>query len=198
LDVDPTRVASAPLVPFTGKGWRHLSPRHDPLSGEGARLNGGRFNPPGSFPVLYMCRTRPCAVAELTRLGDRQAIGLAGLLPRHLYSYDIVLDRVLELSDDHVRANVGLTLEVLAGPDWTACQQLGTTAHALGAQAILSPSATGVDDVLAVFVNTSGSAELTRPLPRNGKQSTTCERVERICPEASSHPQPDQSNRPPR
>jgi RES domain-containing protein len=36
---------------LTADRWRHLGPRHDPLSGEGARLNGGRFNPVGSVPA---------------------------------------------------------------------------------------------------------------------------------------------------
>lgn len=144
------------LSPFSGEGWRHLSPRHDPLSGEGARLHGGRFNGAETFPVLYVCRTRPCVVAELQRLGERHAIGVEGLLPRHLYRYDIRLDHVLDLTDANVRGDVSVGLEVLIGPDWTACQQLGATAHAIGAQAILSPSAAGVDDVLAVFVQHIG------------------------------------------
>ncbi|MGH2928380.1 MAG: RES domain-containing protein [Solirubrobacteraceae bacterium] len=75
-------MAAAPLLPFTGQDWRQIAPRYDPLSGEGARLHGGRFNPPGSFPVLYICQSRPCAAAELKRLGERQAIGVEGLLPR--------------------------------------------------------------------------------------------------------------------
>jgi RES domain-containing protein len=41
------RLAAAPLTPFIGQGFRHVAPRHDALSGEGARLHGGRFNPPG-------------------------------------------------------------------------------------------------------------------------------------------------------
>jgi hypothetical protein len=85
--VDAGLVAAAPLLPFTGQGWRQIAPQYDPLSGEGARLHGGRFNPPGSFPVLYICQSRPCAVAELKRLGERQAIGAEGLLPRRLYRY---------------------------------------------------------------------------------------------------------------
>lgn len=156
MEIDPTRVAAARLSPYAGEGWRHLSPRHDPLSGEGARLHGGRFNPPESFPVLYVCRTRPCAVAELGRLGERQAIGVEGLLPRYLYRYDLSLARVLDLTVAEVRTQVGAGIEVLTGPDWTACQDLGATAHALGTQAILSPSAAGTDDVLAVFVQHIG------------------------------------------
>lgn len=164
MELDPARLAAAPLWPFAGEGWRHLSPRYEPLSGEGARLNGGRFNPPGSFPVIYLCRTRPCVVAELRHLGDRQAIGLEGLLPRVVYRYEIELTRVLDLTIHAIREAIGIAPEVLAGPDWTACQELGAIAHALGAQGILSPSATGVDIVLAVFVQHIGLAPLTPTL----------------------------------
>ncbi|MHB1518922.1 MAG: RES family NAD+ phosphorylase [Acidimicrobiales bacterium] len=160
MDIDAGRVAAAPLSPFIGQGWRQLSPRYDPLSGEGARIHGGRFNPPGNFPVLYVCQSRPCAVAELKRFGDRLSIGVEGLLPRMLYRYEIVLDRILDLTNDEVRAQVGLGLDILTGPDWTACQELGSTVHALGAQGINLPSATGVGDVLAVFVQHVGLGRL--------------------------------------
>jgi RES domain-containing protein len=96
----------------------------------------------------------------LRRFGERQAIGVEGLLPRTLYRYEIALDRVLDLTQDEVRAGVGLGSDVLTGPDWTACQELGLTLHALGAQAISSPSATGVGEVLAVFVQQIGLGRL--------------------------------------
>jgi RES domain-containing protein len=160
VTIDAGRVAAAPLSPLAGQGWRHLAPNYEPLSGEGARIHGGRFNPPGSFPVLYLCQSRPCVVAELQRLGERQVIGVEGLLPRMLYRYEVTLDRVLDLTVDEVRAEVGLSLDILTGPDLTTCQELGVTLHALGAQGIKSPSATGVGEVLAVFVQLIGLGRL--------------------------------------
>jgi hypothetical protein len=50
--------------------------------------------------------------------------------------------------------------EVLTCPDWKSCQELGSLSHALGVQAIRSPSATGVDDVLAVFLQNLGLGTL--------------------------------------
>ncbi len=89
--LDAGRLSAAPLTRFATPGSRHLAPRYDPLSGEGARLCGGRFNPPGGFPALYICQSRTCAIAELKRLGERQAIGVDGLLPTVLYRYEIEL-----------------------------------------------------------------------------------------------------------
>jgi RES domain-containing protein len=164
MPVDPNRMANAHLSAFAGTGWRHISPLHDPLSGEGARLNGGRFNPPDGFPVLYLCTTRLCAVAEMRRLGERQAIGVDNLLPRVLYRYDVQLARVLDLTVGQVSRHVGVSRQLLTGPDWSDCQALGTVAHALGVQAIRSPSAAGVDDVLAVFVHHIGTGRIESSL----------------------------------
>ncbi|MHB1510257.1 MAG: hypothetical protein ACYCST_12655 [Acidimicrobiales bacterium] len=54
MTIDAGQVAAAPLAPFIGQGWRHVAPRCDLGSGEGARIHGGLFTPPGSFPVLYL------------------------------------------------------------------------------------------------------------------------------------------------
>lgn len=106
--------------------------------------------------MLYVCQSRPCAVAELKRFGERLPIGVEGLLPRMLHRYEIALYGVLYLTNDEVRAQVGLGLDVLTGPDWTTCQELGTVVNALGVQGVSTPSATGVGDVLAVFVQHIG------------------------------------------
>ena len=106
--------------------------------------------------MLYLCTSRPCAVAETRRLGERQAIGVENLLPRVLYRYEIQLERVLDLTAEEDARRVGISRQVLIGPDWSECQALGTGAHALGIQAIRSPSAAGVDDILAVFVQHIG------------------------------------------
>ncbi len=149
--IDVTRVATASRSTLSVTAVRHVSPRLDPRSGEGARIHGGRFNPPSSFPVLYLCETRPCAVAELQRLGQRHVVGVTGLLPRLLYAFDLKLERVLDLTDDVVREHVGITRADLVADDWATCQELGTEVHAAGDQAVRTFSATGVDHVLAVF-----------------------------------------------
>jgi RES domain-containing protein len=66
------------------------------------------------------------------------------------------LERVLDLTAEKVAQDVGVSQQVLTGPDWSECQQLGTVAHALAIQAICSPSAADVDSVLAVFVQHIG------------------------------------------
>ena len=50
------QAAAAPRGAYLGEAFRHMATGwDDPLSGEGARIHGDRFNPPDKFPVLYLC-----------------------------------------------------------------------------------------------------------------------------------------------
>ncbi len=158
MTLDRTGIATSPRVAHAATAFRNQSPRYDPRSGEGARINGGRYNPPGSFPALYLCETRPCVVAELTRQGTRHVVGVEGLLPRVLYRYELDLHRVLDLTDTDTRTHLGITRDELVADDWTVCQQLGTEAHAVGDQGIRTYSATGVDTILVVFPELLGAS----------------------------------------
>ena len=158
---DLERLATAPRAQLTTNAFRNQSPRYDPRSGDGARIHGGRFNPPNSFPTLYLCETRDCVLAELTRQGTRNVVGIEGLLPRSVYRFELRLTRLLDLTDPEVLDHLGVTPALLVSDDWTFCQRLGAAAHAGGDQAIRSPSATGVDNVLAVFPELIGTGLAT-------------------------------------
>lgn len=163
--VGPEEIAEAPHTSYVGEAFRHLAAHwDDPLSGDGARIHGGRFNPPESFPVLYLCTTRHCTVAELHHLGRRQSIGVEGLLPRVLYRYEISLDRVLDLTSQTTLDHLGVTKTQITGGDVTTPRQIGEAAHASGSQAIRAPSATGVDQVVAVFPELFDSERLVPEL----------------------------------
>jgi hypothetical protein len=84
----------------------------------------------------------------------------------------IALDRFLDLTQDEVRGGVGLGPDVLTGPDSTACQELGLTLGTLGAQAINSLSATGVGEILALFVQEVGLGRLEPRLVEECAQPT--------------------------
>ena len=45
------RLDALSRVPFEGEAFRHMGPGYGPLDAEGARIHGGRWNPPNSFPV---------------------------------------------------------------------------------------------------------------------------------------------------
>lgn len=145
-------------------GYRNQSPGFDPRSGEGARRLGGRFNPPNSFPVIYLCTTRPCVVAELTRQVERQGLSVEGFLPREVYRLTASLTRVLDLTDTDVLTALGLVADDVLRDDWSLTREIGEAAHEHDFQAIRSRSATGVDDVIAVMPENLAGAVLKAEL----------------------------------
>lgn len=170
--IDPVAIGGAPQRAFDGRGYRHLGPRHDPLSGEGARIQGGRFNPPDSFPVLYLCLSRECAVAELRRLGQALSIGVDGVLPRKLFVYDVTVSRVLDLTDDDVLHALGVDATQIIADDRSLTCEIGVIADGLALQAVQSPSATGVGVVLALFPEHLGGAALDPRLAEEWQSAT--------------------------
>lgn len=146
------------------EGYRNQAPGFDPRSGEGARRFGGRFNPPHSFPVIYLCTTRPCVVAELTRQVERQGLSIDGFLPREVYRLTASLQRVLDLTDPEVVAALGLVADDLLRDDWSLTHEVGEAAHEHNFEAVPSRSATGVDDVVAVMPENLAGAVLKAEL----------------------------------
>ena len=140
--------------------YRNQAKGFDPRSGEGARRLGGQFNPPHSFPVLYLCATRPCVIAELTRQAERQGLTVEALLPRELFEIHTELNSVLDLTNPEVLDALGITQPDLVHEDHRFTQEIGEAAHKHGFQAIRAPSVTGVDHVLAVFPERLAGATL--------------------------------------
>lgn len=143
-------VAAHP-TPFTGTAYRHQSPGFSPLSGAGARRAGGRYTPPGSFATLYLCLSQGCVLAELDRATARMGLSAETSLPRELWAYTVHLSRTLDLREGAVRQSLRVDLEQLLADDRQASQAFGEAAYTHSIQALVSPSRTGVGDVLVVF-----------------------------------------------
>ena len=131
--------------------WRHCHPNYDPLSGEGARRHGGRFNSRG-VPTLYLCTTIECAQAEYSKQGTHKSLPLS-----NLYRISANLYPVLDLTREATRATVGVMLDDLVADDWSVCQDVGTRAYDERFQAVLSWSSTGHDKIMAVFTERAGN-----------------------------------------
>lgn len=152
--IDPqilARIDAIEPTAFAGRAFRHLAPDHHPLSGVGARTHGGRWNPPDSFSTLYLALEPETTVLEFYRLAKRQGRAPEDFLPRRMYSYDIALGAVLDLRDTATLSALRLGDLDLRSSDAAKCQQIGESAHYLGLEGILAPSAAGDGTVLAVF-----------------------------------------------
>lgn len=94
---------------FRGTCYRAHDPRWSfrPLSGDGAAIHGGRFNPKG-VPALYLSLDLVTAVREASQ-------GFASRLePCVLCSYEVDCDDIVDLSDRAARDAAGVAFEELS------------------------------------------------------------------------------------
>lgn len=92
--------------------YRALNPVwvRDPLSGEGARRHGGRFNPRG-MAALYSTLDPVTALREVSQIGQP-------LQPTILVSYHTDIAPVFDATDATLLMGQGATPEMLAANDW--------------------------------------------------------------------------------
>lgn len=96
---------------YQGLLYRALNPvwAGAPLSGEGARRYGGRFNPK-STPALYTALSIMTAIREANQIGTLQ--------PTTLVAYEADLDPVFDATDEDALRSYGTTPAGLAADDW--------------------------------------------------------------------------------
>jgi RES domain-containing protein len=112
-----------------------------PLSGEGAKLKGGRFNPKG-VPALYLALTVQAMITETSHGFSNR------FQPLTICTYDVDVGDIVDLRDDAGRNAQGVTLAELScawmddvsakrvPPSWQVASRL----MASGAAGILVPS----------------------------------------------------------
>lgn len=96
---------------YQGLLYRALNPVYarEPLSGRGAALYGGRFNPKG-VPALYTSLSIMTALREANQVGHLQ--------PTTLVAYEADIGRVFDSRDAAALAAEGLEPAALAGTTW--------------------------------------------------------------------------------
>ena len=96
---------------YQGFLYRALNPIYarDPLSGEGSRRHGGRFNPKG-MPALYMSLSVMTALREANQIGTLQ--------PTTLVAYEANIGPIFDSTDLAELSAQGLTEADLTADDW--------------------------------------------------------------------------------
>ncbi len=96
---------------FRGQLYRALNPVYarEPLSGRGAALYGGRFNPKG-MPALYSSLSAMTALREANQVGNLQ--------PTTLVSYDAEIDGIFDCRDEQALKAEGMGAAALADGTW--------------------------------------------------------------------------------
>lgn len=164
LDEDVVqRVNDLGAKPWSGQTFRHTSAGRDPLSGMGARLNGGRWNPRNVFSTIYLAQPVTTCLGELDRLAAASGVTPGDLLraSRALHTIEVHDVPILDLREEAALQYVGLSLEDIRDDDWTACQTVGHAAYFLEMAGVVAPSATGNGLVVAIFEGRAGPGQLT-------------------------------------
>ncbi len=144
---------------WTGTAYRHTAPGRDPLSGEGASRFGGRWNSPG-ISTLYLAFPKEACVQEFIRMAMKQPGGVESFQDRSLHELEVRDVRVLDLRTEAALNLVGIEPSDIIAADWSSCQEVGDAAFYLKLQGVLTISATGVGNVLALFEERIGPGQL--------------------------------------
>jgi RES domain-containing protein len=164
-------VASSSLVKWSGRVWRCHHRLRAALNADGSLGDvGGRFNAGNksvispSFRALYSSVESAGALLEVIRhlahksVDAHDIVALEDLAMRVLSQFDVELQQVFDWSLDRELK------QVLTSPSsamsYAYTQQLAAAAIAAGAEAIIVPSATGIDANLVIFVD--GLSEISR------------------------------------
>jgi hypothetical protein len=134
-------------------GWE------DPLDGRFAAERGGRWNPPESFPVLYLCRSVEVARSNVYRKLEGQPYGPEDLLPETgpvLVRATVPEDRYLNVVTDAGCRDAGLPRTYPLDSrrrivPWRRCQPIGLRAWEGGLPGIAARSAATDGEELAYF-----------------------------------------------
>ncbi len=102
------------MMRFRGLVYRAHNPQWSwtPLSGEGARRHGGRFNRRG-IPALYT------SLSPLTAIREAQPLGRP-LQPLTLCAYEVDVEPVFDALDEEQHRTMDVSESVLACPTWEA------------------------------------------------------------------------------
>jgi RES domain-containing protein len=96
---------------YEGKLYRALNPIYarEPLSGRGAELYGGRFNPKG-MPALYTSLSILAALREANQVGSLQ--------PTTLVSYEAAFERIFDSRNEEALRAGGMDPDAVGDPTW--------------------------------------------------------------------------------
>lgn len=144
--------------------FRQVAGGANPRSGKGARIHGGRWNPPNSFATLYLGLDVETVVDEFHRMARRQGLTPDDFLPRELHRFDVRLAAVLDLREAAARQAIDLSDRQLRADDPRRCQEIGEAAHYVGLEGVVAPSAAGPGTVVAIFLEKLRPGSLLEPL----------------------------------
>jgi RES domain-containing protein len=158
--LDELIASAAPLEGdfFRSVAFQYFHP-DDVISGEGTRLNGGRFAPVG-VKAVYASFEEETATREVNvrkkALGGRSQISV-GDYPRMTYILSVTTRRSIDLSAALPRELSGVVVRCLRDPRYSTSQELAAIWIAEGIESVVFPSATGAGRNVVVYLANAGA-----------------------------------------
>lgn len=129
-------------------GPRHTTAK-DIVSGIGAAIAGGRWNPIGEMNVVYLSEEPDTATKESLEHFRYYGLPVTDALPKVLVAVAVRVERLLDLTDPAPADGIPIPLPELLAEDWRAVlarglepgsQAAGWAAYAAGFQGLKVPS----------------------------------------------------------
>jgi RES domain-containing protein len=146
--------AAAHVQEWSGTLYRSAPPKwsagRDMLAGVGSMKSGARFNAAATFPAVYGSTTPELAMIESLAFQRRAGLPVERALPLVFKSISFKAERLLDLTDAAVLAELGVPFDQLRADQWwlarargreSLTQAVGRAAHACAVQALLVASA---------------------------------------------------------
>ncbi|MCL5986372.1 MAG: RES family NAD+ phosphorylase [Actinobacteria bacterium] len=155
-------------IPLITKCYRVLQSEHDPLSVEGSLKYSGRWHLVGVFGALYTGESTDVCLAEIKRQSKMPL--------KHKYKVteiDISLSKVLDLTDERSLELLSVKEDQLVSGVATRVasvvlpNSIASSAHALGYEAIIAPSATGKGRIIVIFTNNLTANSYVKKISEN-------------------------------
>jgi len=147
--VEALHPLKAEAAPFAATLYRCVETAfaHDFVSGKGAQINGGRWNPKGAFPAIYLCDSPETALTEYMARSRRMRLPDSRVLPMVMAAVEVKVSLALDLEEPRVAA-VLQPLLALDKIHWRAIQSrreaasqaVGRALQELGLHALLTIS----------------------------------------------------------
>jgi RES domain-containing protein len=116
---------------------------------------GARWNPP-QIPAIYTSVSKEIALAEAEYQISQEPLRLRA--KRTIYTIQLELRKVLDLTDRKLLAKLGIDEEELKAEDQLQCRRVGAAVEWLGHDGLLVPSARFEGNNLVIFPNQQDSA----------------------------------------
>ena len=135
---------------YEGTIYRSVDSRYDPLEMSQYTINSNHRYTESGVPGLHFSSGEKTVKAEL---GNYDVFDFSN---RTMYSYDVRLTNMLDVSNPSVRSQLGISLESIVGEGYDVTHAIGRYAYSNGYNGIIAPSARADGGINIILFNAKG------------------------------------------